>query len=42
LAKADAEKLMRTFARRPTVTYIEPDVLLTANFTPADALYGYQ
>jgi len=42
LAKADAEKLMRAFARRPTVSYIEPDVLLTANFTPKDALYGYQ
>ncbi|MFU8789800.1 MAG: S8 family peptidase [Methylobacter sp.] len=42
LAKADAEKLMRAFARRPTVSYIEPDVLLTANFTPTDALYGYQ
>jgi len=42
LAFTDAEKLMQAFARRPSVTYIESDVLLTANFTPTDALYAYQ
>ena len=42
LPTPDAAALMRAFARRGDVEYVEPDAMMQANFTPDDTHYGVQ